>query len=104
MNLVPLTHIFLFCVFSLYLDAQLGGLVTSLIHRGNPLNFTLNSVNQGENEADLTQEAGEWRLLFHRECQFTDYLGARDKEGNYSGFSYKVTLDRVKDVSIRCLT
>ena len=85
--------------YSLYLDAQVGGLVTSLTHRGNPLNFTLSPV---ADETDLyAAEAGEWRLMFNRECQFTEYLGNQDKNGYYFGISHKVTVDRVKEARTR---
>lgn len=85
--------------YSLYLDAQVGGLVTSLTHRGNPLNFTLSPV---ADETDLyATEAGEWRLMFNRESQFTEYLGNQDKNGYYFGISHKVTVDRVKEARTR---
>jgi hypothetical protein len=48
----------------LYLDCQLGGMVTSLIRRGSPLNFILNPVQETEADAELhSGEAGEWRLI-----------------------------------------
>ena len=96
---VTLLSFTLVLFYSLYLDAQVGGLVTSLTHRGNPLNFTLSPV---ADETDLyAPEAGEWRLMFNRQCQFTEYLGNQDKDGYYFGISHKVTVDRVKEARTR---
>lgn len=84
----------------LYLDAQVGGLVQSLIHRGDPLNFNLHPVRENENDPDPYEgEAGAWRLMYNREAQWLDYLGRADSQGFYFGVSHKVKIDTVKEVS-----
>ena len=74
--------------------------MTSLVRRGSPLNLILNPVLETEADAELhSGEAGEWKLMFHRECEFTDYLGKPDDEGYYSGTSHRVTVQRVQEAS-----
>ena len=110
-----ITHIILLLSYRLYLDAQLGGIVTSLIRRGSPLNFILNPVGDCEADTELYErEAGEWRLIittgtssplftyrlmFHRQCQWSDYLGQKDDESYYAGTSHRVSLSRVEEAS-----
>lgn len=90
--------------------------MTSLIRRGSPLNYVLSPVGDCEADKELYErEAGEWRLImtttgtssplftyrlmFHREAAWSDYLGQRDDEGYYAGTSHRVSLGRVEEAS-----